>query len=141
MLTRRLIDFLRGNRHGERYLLATSSTRVAAPIIIETGEAVMARGGYHGLDQIVTPEQLAHLVDARQVRFAMLGDLSPVSRWLGGEAAGKPVADWVRAHGKLVDPDLWQPAAPLGRRLAARVGAMQLYDLRPDAGPLAPASR
>ena len=139
-LTRTLIEFLQANRHGERYLLATSSTRLAAPIIIETGQPVMARGGFHGLDQIVTPEQLARLVDAGQVRFAMLGDLSPVSRWMGGEAAGQPITDWVRDHGTLVDPSLWQPDTRLDRRLAARVGAMQLYDLRRATAPLVPAS-
>ena len=42
----RLIAFLTANRQGERYLVATSSTRLAAPIIIQTGQAVMARGGF-----------------------------------------------------------------------------------------------
>jgi hypothetical protein len=32
---RRLIDFLSANRHGERFLLATSSTRLASPTIIQ----------------------------------------------------------------------------------------------------------
>jgi len=137
-LTRALIEFLRENRQGERYLVATSSTRLAAPIIIETGEAVMARGGFHGLDAIVTPEQLARLVETRQVRFAMLGDLSPISRRLGGEVAGQPVADWVRAHGALVDPRLWRSSERVSWRLAARRAGMELYDLRPDAGLVTP---
>src|SRR5262249_39828985 len=58
-----LIDFLQTNRGKERYLLATSSTTLAAPIIIETGQPVMARGGFHGLDPILTPEKLARLVE------------------------------------------------------------------------------
>ncbi len=41
-----LVDFLRRNRQDERYLLATTGTRLAAPIIIETGEPVMAMGGF-----------------------------------------------------------------------------------------------
>jgi 4-amino-4-deoxy-L-arabinose transferase-like glycosyltransferase len=133
MLTRQLAAFLVRNRQGERFLLATSSVRLAAPIIIETGEPVMARGGYHGLDPILTPEELARLVDTKQVRFAMLGDLSAPSRRLGGEAAGQPVADWVRAHGRTVDPALWRPESA-SRRLAARLAGLQLYDLRPDPG-------
>jgi len=106
MLTRQLAAFLLRQRQGERFLVATSSVRLAAPIIIETGEPVMARGGYHGLDPILTPEDLARLVDTKQVRFAMLGDLSASSRRLGGEAAGQPIADWVRARGRPVDPAL-----------------------------------
>ncbi len=137
---RRLVGFLAANRRGERFLLATSSTRAAAPIIIETGEPVMAMGGFHGLDPILTPEALARMAEQGHVRFVMLGDLSPISRRMGGEAAGRPVADWVRANGTLVDPGLWRSRGAAGfssRR--SGVGGLQLYDLRPQAG-LAPAS-
>jgi 4-amino-4-deoxy-L-arabinose transferase-like glycosyltransferase len=125
----RLAAFLSANRQGERFLLATSSTTLAAPIIIRTGQPVMARGGFHGLDPILTPEKLADLVAARQVRFAMLGDLSFVSRRLGAETAQRPMAEWIRANGKPVDPALW--------RASGAGGAMMLYDLRPD-GALVP---
>ena len=86
----------------------------------------MAMGGFHGLDPILTPERLARMVETKQVRFVMLGDLSPVSRVLGGEAAGRPIADWIRANGSAVDPELWRSASP-SRRGA---GGLQLYDLR-----------
>jgi 4-amino-4-deoxy-L-arabinose transferase-like glycosyltransferase len=119
-----LIGFLRANRGKERYLLATSSTTLAAPIIIQTGEPVMARGGFHGLDPILTPEKLARMVEADELRFVMLGDLSLVSRRMGADIAGRPIADWVRANGKPVDPALWR---------GTRRG-LALYDLRPDLG-------
>ena len=88
----------------------------------------MAMGGFHGLDPILTPSSVAHLVETNQLRYVMLGDLSVVSRRLGGEVALRPVADWVRANGTLVDPALWRPQ---GRRLAGRASELQLYDLRP----------
>jgi hypothetical protein len=128
-----LVAFLRANHHGERYLLAASSATLAAPIIIQTGEAVMARGGFHGLDPILTPKRLAGIAEAGQVRIVMLGDLSFVSRRLGAEAAGEPIADWVRANGRPVDPTLWRSAEPGGPLIR-----MRLYDLRPEVG-LAPA--
>jgi 4-amino-4-deoxy-L-arabinose transferase-like glycosyltransferase len=124
-----LIAFLTANRQGERYLLATSSTMLAAPIIIQTGQAVMARGGFNGVDPILTPEKLADMVRAKQVRFVMLGDLWTASRRLGAETAQQPIAEWVRANGKLVDPTLWRADTSLG-------SAMQLYDLRPGTTPL-----
>ena len=102
----RLVGFLQANHQGERYLLATSNTRLAAPIIINTGKAVMARGGFHGLDPILTPEKLAQMVNANQVRFVMLGDLSYIDRILGAEEASKPIVEWAQANGKLVDPNL-----------------------------------
>jgi 4-amino-4-deoxy-L-arabinose transferase-like glycosyltransferase len=120
-----LIAFLNANRLGERYLLATSTVMLAAPLIIRTGEPVMARGGFHGLDPILTPEKLARLVEAHELRFVMLGDLSLVSRRMGAEVAGQPIADWVRANGKPVDSNLWR---------TSRRSPMTLYDLRPDFG-------
>jgi 4-amino-4-deoxy-L-arabinose transferase-like glycosyltransferase len=123
----KLIEFLSANRADERYLLAASTTMLAAPIIIQTGEPVMARGGFHGLDPILTPDKLAALVATRQVRFVMLDDLSFVSRRLGAETAGRPIAEWVRANGTPVNPARW-------RAVADRRSRMQLYDLRPGAG-------
>ena len=131
---RHLIAFLHTNRHGERFLLATPSAQLASPLIVATGEPVMAMGGFHGLDPILTPERLAELVAQGHVRFVMLGELSIASRLMGAEAAGRPLADWVRTNGKAVDPSLWTESGGVGR--AAR---RELYDLKPDAG-LVPAS-
>ena len=133
MNLQKLIGFLQANRQGERYLLGTSNTLLAAPIIIETGEAVLARGGFHGLDPVLTPETLAHMVEANQLRFVMIGDLSTIRRRLGAEAAGRPIADWVRAHGTLVDPALWRSRS-LEAGWRGPMSRMQLYDLRPEAG-------
>jgi hypothetical protein len=159
MHIQKLIDFLQANHQNERYLLGTSSTLLAAPIIVETREAVMAMGGFHGLDPVLTPEQLAQMVEAKQIRFVMVGDLSSISRRLGAEEAGRPITNWVRAHGTIVDPALWRtrsldagpsdddnpnqalnPANPDAPRRPSRrgprspVSRMQLYDLRPEAG-------
>ena len=120
----KLIHFLRANRKGERYLLATSTAELAAPIIIRTGEAVLARGGFHGIDPAVTPESLARMVETGAIRFVMLGDVSMVSQKMNSDRTKELVADWVRAHGKLVDPSLWQ-----SHRMARR--GMELYDLNP----------
>lgn len=123
----KLLTFLEANRRGERYLLATSSARLAAPIIICTGEAAMAMGGFHGLDPILNPAKPAQMVKERQIRFVMLGDLSVVSRRLGAEAAIRPIAEWVQANGQLVDPHLWRSRSGIESRL-------RLYDLRPAEG-------
>jgi 4-amino-4-deoxy-L-arabinose transferase-like glycosyltransferase len=125
-----LIAFLRANHRGERFLLATPSAQLASPLIIATGAPVMAMGGFHGLDPILTPDRLAALVQARQVRFVMLGDLSIASQYMGAEAAGRPLADWVRANGKPVDPVWWNSTAARSGRRAHR----ELYDLNPGAG-------
>jgi hypothetical protein len=76
---------------------------------------------------ILTPSSLASLVATNQVRYVVLGDLSAVSRRLGGEAALRPVADWVRSTGSPVDPALWGAEGPR----TGRAGELQLYDLKP----------
>ena len=132
---RQLIAFLRANRHGERFLLATPSAQLASPLIVATGQPVMAMGGFHGLDPILTPERLAGLVAEGQVRFVMLGELSIASRLMGAESAGRALADWIRANGAPVDPALWSESpGPVGR-----VWRRELFDLKPGTG-LVPAS-
>ena len=97
-----LIAFLQANHHGERFLLATPSAQLASPLIIATGEPVMAMGGFHGLDPILTPERLARLVEERQVRFIMLGEFSIASRFMGARG-GRPAARRVGSHPRPAD--------------------------------------
>ncbi len=123
----KLADFLVANRNEEKYLLATTTTQIAAPIIIHTGQPVMAMGGFHGLDPAMTPEEIARLAENRQVRFVLLGDASIVSRRMGADAAGRPVAEWVRTNGKPVPAQSWRSPAGGG-------SSAVLYDLRPDYG-------
>jgi 4-amino-4-deoxy-L-arabinose transferase-like glycosyltransferase len=119
--TSRLVDFLREHRHGERYFLATVNAMQAAPIIVRTGEPVMAIGGWSGGDPILTVDQFAALVADGQVRYVLVPD-GP--RRDGGGGAGGPaffgrgagrdgrngaLFRWVTEHGRPVDPALWQP--------------------------------
>jgi len=120
---RKLIKFLKANRKDERYLLATSTTELAAPIIIKTGEAVLARGGFHGIVPAVTPESLARMVETGAIRFVMLGDVSTVSQKMNSDRAEEFADQWIRTNGKIVDPSLWQ-----SYRMTRR--GMELYDLR-----------
>jgi 4-amino-4-deoxy-L-arabinose transferase-like glycosyltransferase len=135
-----LLAFLRANRRGERYLLATPSAVPAAPIIARTGEPVMAMGGFHGEDPILTPERLRRLVDDGQLRFVLVGEEAGFGWRPGGEAANRDVADWIRANGAAVEAEYWRPPGrgPGGRRGSAR---LDLYDLRPALGLVKPIAR
>jgi 4-amino-4-deoxy-L-arabinose transferase-like glycosyltransferase len=130
----RLLDFLRANHGGERYLLATLNARLAAPVIVETGEPVMAIGGFTGADPILTPERFAALAASGEVRFVLLG--GDFARRGTGEPPQRPVADWIKSNGTLVDPARWRsmPARPAG---TGRNVNPELHDLRPAAA-LAP---
>jgi 4-amino-4-deoxy-L-arabinose transferase-like glycosyltransferase len=133
----KLIDFLRSNHRNEAYLLASVNARQAAPIIIATGDPVIALGGFSGRDPILSVDDFARLVEDRRLRFALVGDGSPGLRRIFGEDGQKPLVDWIRAYGHPLNPAVWRsmPGTNAEGGAAERVGA-QLYDLRSagDAG-------
>ena len=111
----KLLAFLKKERQDERFLLAVQSTVPAAPVILHTGEAVMAMGGFNGSDPILTPESLALRVAQGEVRFFLL---PPQNTALG---QGGDVMEWIRTHGLLVEPSKWRDPG----------SNLQLYDLSP----------
>jgi hypothetical protein len=79
------------------------------------------------------PPARPRLVEEHRVRFALVGDGSPGLQPRLGEDGQKPLVDWIKEKGRLVDPARWRTATPDGadgRRAAEGVGT-QLYDLRP----------
>jgi 4-amino-4-deoxy-L-arabinose transferase-like glycosyltransferase len=141
--TARLLAFLKANHGDETYLLATQNARQAAPIIIETGDKVMALGGFMGTDPIMDPEKLDGLVTAGKLRFVLIGGLDVFGR-RPPAAQQQALNDWVRAHGKPVEPALWRaPAAAepeAGRRRGAGdLAAAELFDLKPGPDTALPA--
>jgi hypothetical protein len=77
-----LLHYLTENRHGARYLLATVDTYIASPLIVATGQAVMAMGGFNGRDPALTPTRLDALVDSGQVRMFLISsaNVTPAQR-------------------------------------------------------------
>jgi 4-amino-4-deoxy-L-arabinose transferase-like glycosyltransferase len=129
---RKLLGFLRALRQGERFLLAVPNAQQAAPLMVRTGESVMALAGYLGRDPILTPERLARLVADGELRYVMLGGPSIVAPDSPQERA---LAHWVRTHGQRVPSALWRDAPEPSR---AQADAALLYDLGPDAPPSEP---
>jgi 4-amino-4-deoxy-L-arabinose transferase-like glycosyltransferase/glycosyltransferase involved in cell wall biosynthesis len=137
----KLVAFLEANHGNQQFLLATPTALEAAPLIIRTGDAVMAFGGFTGRDPILTPAAFAEFAALGKVRFVLLssgGTFGP----LGGQGdAQADLIAWIRAHGRIVRPSLWRstppaakvrgPASTFARR---RRGRLVLYDLVPTEG-------
>lgn len=164
--TDRLMAFLKSNHRNEKYLLAAQSSQPVAPLIIQTGEPVVAIGGFMGADPTVTVNEFARMVEQGQFRYMMISGQGGLNRPNGQvNGAGRrafpggagnfgnrggfqfEIAQWVRQHGRLVDPKLWkpggQPEAVDPGRTAARgassqagrggrrgMGFLQLYDFQ-----------
>lgn len=102
-----LIQYLQANRGQSRYLAATPNANLAAPLILATGEPVMALGGFSGGDPILTADGLANLVNRDEVRYFLLPPrLGPGPG--PGPPAGSATLRWVNERCVPVRPDLWQ---------------------------------
>ena len=111
----KLQAFLQQHRGNARFLLAAPNALLAAPVIIGTGQPVMAFGGFFGNDPVMSVDAFAKAVERGEVRFVVL-------------ATNRRTRDferWVRAHGTIVDPSQWRSLPPEPRR------AIVLYDLAP----------
>jgi len=111
----KLHAFLQAHRGEAPFLLAAPNALLAAPVIIHTGQPVMAFGGFFGNDPVMSVDAFAKRVETGEVRFVVM-------------ATNRRTRDferWVRAHGVAVDPAQWRSLAPEPRR------AIVLYDLAP----------
>jgi 4-amino-4-deoxy-L-arabinose transferase-like glycosyltransferase len=111
----KLQAFLQQRKGQARFLLAAPNALLAAPVIIRTGQPVMAFGGFFGNDPVMSVDAFARAVERGEVRFVVL-------------ATNRRMRDferWVRAHGTIVDPGLWRSLPPEPSR------AIVLYDLAP----------
>ncbi len=67
-----LLQYLESQQGTTKFLVATENANTAGPIILATGQPVMALGGFTGSDSILTVDQLKALVANGEVRFFLL---------------------------------------------------------------------
>jgi hypothetical protein len=92
-----LISYLEKNRDGATWLLAVPSAQTASSIIIQTGQAVIAMGGFTGSDPAMTVTKLQAYVRAGKLHYVMTGGGGP-----GG--GGSSVTSWVSTNCTAVKP-------------------------------------
>ncbi len=110
-----LEGYLLAHKGKAQFLLATMNTEAAAPFILDTGQAVMALGGYDGNSSFLTSDELIQQIDSGTVRFFLL----PSSFY--GDMI---VINWVSTHCGAVPTDQWQSPSTAG----FAVDVLQLYD-------------
>lgn len=67
-----LISYLEAHQGSATYLVATPSSNTADAIILASGKAVMALGGFTGTDPILTTSELQTLIKEGQVKYFLL---------------------------------------------------------------------
>lgn len=98
-----LITYLQQHNTGEKYLVATSSSQTATPMILATGSPVIAWGGFKGSDTALTTTQLEALVADGELKYVVLG---------GGMGSGSSdLTTWVQTHGTVISQSEWSAEA------------------------------
>jgi 4-amino-4-deoxy-L-arabinose transferase-like glycosyltransferase len=113
-----LLPFLRQNQTGARFLAATANARQAAPLIIATGEPVVAIGGFLGSMPVLGADEISQLARTGALRFVILGR----GRQWWALSPKTDATQWVRAHGTRLDLTAIAPTIGDAR--------LELFDLR-----------
>ena len=73
-----------------------------APIIIQTGKAVVTIGGFNGADPAPTVSQLAKMVAAGELKYVLLSGDGGGFGGPGGGGTSSALSTWVKQHGTAV---------------------------------------
>jgi len=123
----RLITYLESNRGGAKFLAATLNANSAAPLIIETGEPVMALGGFSGRDNILPAPELAERVKNNEVRFFLVPRQDNRG---GGPQDNNDLTRWVNQNCRSVERSLWAVLSPPFGGGPNAGGGVELFDCK-----------
>lgn len=106
--TARLSAFLRAQRHGARYEVATHGVGGVSALIVHDGLPVLFLSNL-GRQPLVPLHRFIGLIRAGQLRAVLVGACPPRSR----SSACDPTGDWTRRHGRDVSVEVGLPPASL----------------------------
>jgi 4-amino-4-deoxy-L-arabinose transferase-like glycosyltransferase len=102
----KLSEFLFAHREGARFLLASPTVLLVAPLIVRTGEPVLPVGGFFGREEIVPLKTFEDMVRRGEIRYVLLPQSLLRSVFV----------DWVIANGVPVEMSQWRNG-PQGPRV------------------------
>ena len=149
-----LMDYLLANQGDAEYLVAATSARATAPIILSTDKPVISLGGFTGYDSVFTTKQLSDLVNEGAVRFFLIPDRQRMMQMVPGDSAssqqsappGAPQvssqddsggpqvppqsesARWVQGNCEQVPQELWQSSTLSQEEGISMEEILALYD-------------
>lgn len=133
----KLIKFLESNRKNEKYLvMVPSASSYGSNLILESGEPVMALGGFSGSDPILTLDKFKKLVSDGELRYALISTGNSRSFGnFGRNSSNSGIMNWIKQNGKAVPTSEWKNSNALSiqdksQRFGGQNNSMQLYDLK-----------
>jgi 4-amino-4-deoxy-L-arabinose transferase-like glycosyltransferase len=105
-----LISYLVKHQGSAKYLVAATSSHTTAPIIIQTGKAVVTIGGFSGGDNAPTLAQLKAMIAAGELKYVLVAGAGAGG---GPDRGSSAITSWVTSHGKQVSgqPGLYAVSA------------------------------
>jgi 4-amino-4-deoxy-L-arabinose transferase-like glycosyltransferase len=94
-VTSAMLAYLVAHQGSAKYLVAADSSHTTAPIIIQTGKAVVTIGGFSGNDNAPTVSQLTAMVAKGELKYVLISSD-------GGRGGSQAISDWVTQHGTAV---------------------------------------
>jgi len=121
----KLLAYLTANNTGEKFLFATTNVGTAEAYIIQSGQAVMAMGGFSGSDPILTVDKLKQMIANNEIKYFLSSS--------GGPGRGnKDVQTWISQNGKVVPQSEWQSSTENSSGMnMGRNGTATLYEINP----------
>lgn len=93
-----LETYLEAHRNGAKYLVSTLNVSDAQDIIIQTGDPVLAVGGYNGDDQILTLKQFQSLVSKGEIQYFWVSDTQTAMK----NKVNTEIWEWIKENGTAV---------------------------------------
>jgi 4-amino-4-deoxy-L-arabinose transferase-like glycosyltransferase len=110
-----LVSYLEANRGDAEYLVATFGSQSAAPLIIATGEPVIAIGGFTGSDPAPTLAEFQQMVADGEVRYVLVtGGGGGAFGGPGGGGSGGDIGSWAASAGTVVDASAYGGSSTAG---------------------------
>ena len=91
-----LIKYLKANRNGSKFLLATFGGMAAAPFITATEDKVLPVGGFDGQDPSPTLSQFKELIKNGELKYVLIGGAGGNNN--GNEVNTSKIQSWVTTN-------------------------------------------
>ena len=124
--TSKLAEYLTTHRVNETWIVAVPSAMNGASLILETGDPVMALGGFSGTDQILSVEKLRELIQDGKVRYFLISSVtgdgdgssgnSGIFTWVQSTCMAVPVMEYRNNRLFFTGDRIGWPACPAGLR-------------------------
>ena len=98
-----LASYLTANKGSATWIVAMASAQSAGTLELETGDAVMAMGGFSGSDPAPSLAQIQADVASGELRYVLVSGNGGQGGGGGGSSTASAVTAWVTSVGKVVD--------------------------------------